>query len=105
MSKFLPDLTAYQDSEAKRRAENLSGELELIVARLGTAPLTNAELLALSTEANKVWWEMNSQVGKVFDQARIERAQNWQFKVTAALSVVALILSVFSIIISMQDGS
>jgi hypothetical protein len=48
---------------------------------------------------------MNSQLGKVFEQARTERTVTWQFKVTVALSVVALILSVFSIIISVQNGS
>ena len=99
MSEYLPDLSKIPDSEAKRKVENLAHEFEFLLEKLGIGNLPDGELQKMHAEANKVWYSMNAQVGKLFEQERGKLDANKKFYITILISIIALIISIISICI------
>ncbi len=95
---FLPDMSAFPDCEEKRQIENLAQKLELQLSKMTPENGIN-EIEVLHKEANELWWEMNTCMGALVTRTVKEAKQNKRWLLSLSLSVIAIILSIISIII------
>jgi hypothetical protein len=103
MTICLPDLSDYPDSESRRRAENLSHELDLILTEMSGTETSIEKLRELNKHANRIWWEMNANIGKLLSESRIERQQDTRSKLNLTLSIVAILISIGSLTLSFAN--
>lgn len=98
-ASWLPDLTAFPDCEERRRVENLSQEMELLLQKQADTP-DLVEAQKIHDRMNRIWFEANATVGALVARVAIEQRQTRRWRVETVVAYVALAVALLSLVLN-----